>query len=43
MAVIGRIKKEKMEAAKDRRLVRGKKKMDAKAKRKADPNKKRWF
>lgn len=43
MATIGTVKKNKMEAAKNRRLERGKKKMDAKAARKANPDKKRWF
>jgi hypothetical protein len=43
MAVAGTIKKNKMAAAKQRRLDRGKKKMDAKAKRQASPDKKRWF
>lgn len=42
MATIGRIKKEKMEAAKDARLQRGKKKMEAKAERQAG-GKRRWF
>ena len=43
MATIGTVKKNKMEAAKNRRLERGKKKMEAKAKRQANPEKKRWF
>lgn len=42
MATIGNTKKNKMEAAKSRRLARGAKKMAAKAKRSSEP-KKRWF
>ena len=43
MATVGSIKKNKLEAAKNRRLERGKKKMEAKDRRQADPNKRRWF
>ena len=43
MATIGNIKKNKMAAAFERRIQRGKKKMVAKAARATNPDKRRWF
>ena len=43
MAVAGNTKRRKMAEAMERRLTRGAKKAAAKAARKANPDKRRWF